>query len=68
MDDVVFSAWKRGGEQAHKLRAEADQSRKRVKGDRATLENIMLEPNEGGLLSLTFDVGTKERSDETDLV
>lgn len=94
MDNVVFNAWKRGGEQVHMLEQAADQptnqptkqtkqgskqlfqqeskqadeTRKQVTGDNARLDNIMLGPNEGGLLSFTFDVATQERSDETELV
>ena len=68
MNDILYSAWERGGKQAELLDDKADEKNKLVKGDNVILDNIMFEPNEMGLLTLDFNFLTKEITDKTEYV
>jgi hypothetical protein len=64
MDDVLYSAWERGGKIAQKLAPTQEEKRKLVKGDNVILDNIAFNSNEMGLLTLDFNFLIKELTDK----
>lgn len=68
MDDILFTAWERGGKQAELLDDKVDEKDKLIKGNNVILDNIMFEPNERGLLTLDFNFLTKEITDKSNYI
>ena len=64
MDDVLYNAWVRGGKQEQMLESKQDEKEKLVKGDNVILDNLMMNANEMGLLTLDFNFLTKELTDK----
>lgn len=65
MDDVLYAAWQRGGNESKLLGDTRDEKTKIVKGNHAKLGNIFFNPNEIGTLNLAFNFLTKEVTDKT---
>lgn len=68
MDEVLYSAWERGGKEAQLLDPTSDERRKIVKGNHVILDNIAFNPNEIGTLKLSFNFLTKELTQKTNYV
>ncbi|MBS1533751.1 MAG: S8 family serine peptidase [Bacteroidetes bacterium] len=68
MDNVLYQAWKRGGEEAQKLDATSDEKRKIVKGNNVILDNLSFLPNEMGTLNVKFNFLTKELTEKSKFI
>lgn len=64
MDDVLYQAWKRGGEIAQQVDPTIDEKRKVVKGNNVIIDNIAFNGKEMGFLTLDFSFLTKEITDK----
>lgn len=65
MNDVLYQAWKRGGNESQFLDQTLEEKRKIVKGNHVILDNIVFNANETGTLRLDFNFLTKELTDKT---
>ena len=68
MDNVLFDAWKRGGQKGVLLEETRDENTKIIKGNKAIIGNIILAANEMGTLNLSFNFLTKELTNKTNFV
>lgn len=64
MDDVLFNAWERGGNEAQLLDPTLDEKRKIVRGNHVILDNIAFNANEVGSLTLDFNFLIAEITDK----
>ena len=64
MDETLFLAWERGGNQAQQLEATIEEKRKVVIGNNVILDNIAFNANEIGSLTLDFNFLIKELTDK----
>ena len=65
MDDNIYNAWVRGGKQSQQLDNKvSDEKSKIVKGNNVTLNNLIFDTNENGLITLNFNFLTKEVTDK----
>lgn len=64
MDDILYNAWKRGGEFAQNIEATQEEKNKIVKGNNVIIDNIYFEPNETGFLTLDFKFLIDELTDK----
>ncbi len=60
MDEVIYNAWENGGKQSVLLSNKSEANRKLVEGNNAALNNIILNANERGLLTLKLNFLTKK--------
>ncbi len=68
MDDILYSAWERGGKLAEQLNSTSDVKKKLVQGNNVILDNISLNPNEIGTLQVSFNFLTKEVTDKNTFI
>ena len=68
MDETLYNAWKRGGKQSDLLDNTNDKKKKLVKGNHATLNNLLFDPNEMGTLNVSFNFLAKELTDKSEFV
>lgn len=66
MDNTIYTAWSRGGKQMSKLNPTLELDKKLVKEDNAFLKNLILNPNERGLVTLNFNFLTKELTNKAE--
>ena len=64
MDDVLYNAWQRGGEQTEEMENTTDTKKKKVNDNHALLKNIDFDAKEAGFLSLDFSFLTEEMTDK----
>lgn len=64
MDNVLLSAWQRGGEIASNIKETNNEKKKIVIGNNVILNNINMNPNEMGTLYVSFSFLTKEITDK----
>ena len=64
MNDVLYEAWKRGGEIAQELESTNDEKKKIVKGDNVILDNLAFNPHELGTITLYFNFLTEKMTDK----
>jgi len=62
MDEVLYSAWERGGKEAEKIKTTGDDTKNIVTDNNVLINNILFEPNEIGTLFLSFNFLTKEQT------
>lgn len=55
MDAVLYNAWERGGQESQLLDPTSDEKKKLVRGDNVILDNIILDAQEKGYLTLDFN-------------
>jgi len=60
MDNILYSAWERGGKEAQLIDPTSDEKKKIVKGNNVILDNLSFNPNERGTLFLSFNFLTEE--------
>lgn len=68
MDETLFNAWERGGKLAEKLKNTDDETKKIVTGNNVLFKNILFEPNEFGILNVTFNFLTQELTDKENYI
>ena len=68
MDQTLYNAWNRGGKQSELLKNTNDKKKKLVKGNHATLNNLRFDPNEMGMLNVSFNFLAKELTDKSEFV
>ena len=68
MNQTLYNAWKRGGNQSELLKNTNDKKKKLVKGNHARLENLRFAPNEMGTLNVSFNFLAKELTDKSEFV
>lgn len=68
MDEILYQAWKRGGEEAQKLESTTDEKRKIVKGNNVILDNLSFNANEIGTLNIKFNFLTKELTEKSKFI
>lgn len=64
LDDVLYDAWQRGGQNTVNVDSTYLSQRKIVAGDHATLNNLQLNANEIGMLNVSFNFLTKELTEK----
>lgn len=65
MDDVIYNAWQRGGKQEQNLKQTADDKKQIVENNHVLIDNVQLNANEEGFVTLNFNFLTDELTNKT---
>ena len=68
MDQTLYNAWARGGNKSGLLKNTNNKRKKIITGNHAYLRNMQFEPNEIGMLNLTFNFLSSELTDKSELI